>query len=186
MRPVLKGTALVVLFSNILSYSLSSQTINLNPGHSAVSLMYLQPLTAVVSLEQSPDLAAWRSVSPSTTVLTQTKADEVLRATLPITSTASKSFFRLQVENGWKVNLKWDASRSPGVAGYHLYYGFASGNYTHSVDVGNVLQTIASVPLTAEVCYLVVTAYDEIGLQSSPSSEIKVRLHPKKKRPRSG
>lgn len=43
-----------------------------------------------------------------------------------------------QVTYAADINLAWDASTSANVGGYKLYYGQTSGNYTSSVDVGNV------------------------------------------------
>jgi hypothetical protein len=66
--------------------------------------------------------------------------------------------------------LEWDPSYDPNVAGYRVYNGVESHNYTHFVDVG--LQT--SVPLTnlsaGITHYLAVTAYD-VNLIESPMSE---------------
>ncbi len=36
------------------------------------------------------------------------------------------------------VTLAWDANTQPGITGYKIYYGTASGNYTTTLDVGNV------------------------------------------------
>src|SRR4051794_40044012 len=123
MRRILAGTVFVSLSCFVSVPSAPAQVIDLKPNHSAVNLLYLQPLTALVSVEQSADLASWKSVSGAIAVLTQTKKDEVLRSTIPISALARKLFFRLRVENGWKVNLSWQASLSPGVTGYYLHYG---------------------------------------------------------------
>ena len=36
------------------------------------------------------------------------------------------------------VSLEWDANTEPELGGYELRYGTESGNYTSTVDVGNV------------------------------------------------
>src|SRR6516225_8610900 len=73
---------------------------------------------------------------------------------------------------GQSVTLGWNASASIDTAGYHLYYGGASGDYTNTLDVGDA--TIATVPdLTSGATYFfAVTAYDGIGLESAFSGEI--------------
>ncbi|HEY0548457.1 MAG TPA: fibronectin type III domain-containing protein [Verrucomicrobiae bacterium] len=68
--------------------------------------------------------------------------------------------------------LEWDPSLDPNVAGYRVYNGEESRNYTHVVDVG--LQT--GVPLTnlsaGITHYLAVTAYDVNQIESPLSDEI--------------
>ncbi|MBI3851827.1 MAG: fibronectin type III domain-containing protein [Verrucomicrobia bacterium] len=74
--------------------------------------------------------------------------------------------------SGAGVTLEWGPSPDPYVAGYALYYGTASGNYSQRLDVGN--QTTATVTnLTpGERYYFVVTAYNILGLESEPSNEV--------------
>ena len=45
----------------------------------------------------------------------------------------------LPVINAFAANVtfKWDANGEADLAGYKIYYGTSSGNYTNSVDVGN-------------------------------------------------
>ena len=68
--------------------------------------------------------------------------------------------------------LEWDASPEPNIAGYRVYSGESSRNYSHVVDVG--LET--SAPLTdlsaGETHYFAVTAYDQDQLESPFSDEI--------------
>jgi hypothetical protein len=72
----------------------------------------------------------------------------------------------------YPLTLHWDPSSSPGIAGYRVYYGTASGNYTTSVEVGNVTtDTVAG--LTGGVTYyFAVTAFDTDGDESDFSNEI--------------
>lgn len=67
--------------------------------------------------------------------------------------------------------LSWNANTDPAVAGYNLYYGTSSGNYTNKVNVGNV--TTATIPdLAAGVTYYFsATAYDAAGNESDFSNE---------------
>ncbi len=38
------------------------------------------------------------------------------------------------------VTLAWDANNEPDLAGYKLHFGTSSGNYSSTVDVGDILQ----------------------------------------------
>ena len=69
------------------------------------------------------------------------------------------------------VTATWNANPEPDIAGYKLSYGTSSGNYTTTVDVGNV--TSYSLPLvTGQTYYFVVQAYNTAGLVSAYSSEM--------------
>ncbi len=68
------------------------------------------------------------------------------------------------------VMLGWNADTAPGVAGYALYYGAASGQYTQKIDVGNTTTATLS-NLAAGIYYCVVTAYDGAHAESLPSNE---------------
>ena len=76
------------------------------------------------------------------------------------------------------VTLAWDANAETDIAGYRLYYGALSGQYTQMVDVGNV--TEATIPnLSAGFTYFfAVTAYDTSGLESLPSNEASLTIAP--------
>ncbi len=72
----------------------------------------------------------------------------------------------------YSVTLAWAASTSPGIAGYRVYYGTASGVYTNRVSLANVT-TDTVTGLAAGVTYFfVVTSYDTNALESPFSSEI--------------
>ena len=68
--------------------------------------------------------------------------------------------------------LEWDPNPEPTVAGYNVYIGTSSGNYTQVQDVG--LKTMY--PLTnldaAVTYYFAVTAYDTEHLESPFSDEV--------------
>jgi translation elongation factor EF-1beta len=69
------------------------------------------------------------------------------------------------------VSLAWDASDSPGVAGYNVYYGVASGNYTSFISAGNVLGCTVSNLATGVTYFFAATAYDANGSESDFSDE---------------
>jgi hypothetical protein len=71
-----------------------------------------------------------------------------------------------------QVMLAWEGGHDTNVAGYIVYYGYASGHYEGSVDVG--MQT-ASTLLDLEegqAYYFVVASYNGNGEESELSSEI--------------
>ena len=77
-----------------------------------------------------------------------------------------------------QVTLSWtpptqnsDGSPLTDLAGYNVYYGTSSGNYTSTINVGNVT-TYTFTTLAAGTYYLAVTAYDTSGNQSVYSGEV--------------
>jgi len=69
-----------------------------------------------------------------------------------------------------------DGSPLTDLAGYKIYYGTTSGNYTNSIDVGNVT-TYTVVNLTEGVTYFfVVSAYDTLGNESDYSNEVSKKI----------
>ena len=76
--------------------------------------------------------------------------------------------FAAQARAG-QATLAWDANTAPAVAGYMVYYGPGSGNYSGKADAG--LQTTYTVAalLDGQKYYYAVTAYDA-GRAESPFS----------------
>jgi hypothetical protein len=71
-----------------------------------------------------------------------------------------------------QVSLAWDANTDPAVAGYKLYYGYASRTYGTPVDVGKMSQyTLTSIE-EGKNTYFAVTAYDTTGNESAYSTEL--------------
>jgi hypothetical protein len=70
------------------------------------------------------------------------------------------------------VTLAWDPNTEPDLAGYVLYYGTNSGDYRHSIQVGNV--TLATVPGLSEgtTYFFAVTAVNQFGAESDFSDEV--------------
>ncbi len=76
------------------------------------------------------------------------------------------------------VSLTWDPPTTnedgtplTDLAGYKVYYGNASGNYTENIDVVNVL-TYTVKNLTDGTWYFAVTAYDTSDNESDYSNEV--------------
>ena len=68
------------------------------------------------------------------------------------------------------ANLAWDASPDPNVAGYKIYYGTSSRNYSNSMSVGMVT-SYNVIGLTPGTYYFSVTACDASGNESGFSNE---------------
>jgi hypothetical protein len=68
------------------------------------------------------------------------------------------------------VSLGWNPE--PSVAGYALYHGSASGNYSTRMDVGtNLIATVGGLT-EGQTDYFVVTAYNVAGVEGPPSPEV--------------
>jgi hypothetical protein len=70
------------------------------------------------------------------------------------------------------VTLAWNAVSAADLAGYILYYGYTSGNYSLSVDVGNTTTAALSGLDQGKMYYFVATAYDVDGTESAFSNEV--------------
>jgi len=68
------------------------------------------------------------------------------------------------------VALAWNISPGPGVTGYRVYYGAASGGYTNSVVVGNVTTGTVSGLAGGVTYFFAVAAYNASGLESDLSN----------------
>ena len=67
--------------------------------------------------------------------------------------------------------LAWDPSPDPTVVGYRVHYGNSSGNLPQTIDVGNATTATVS-NLTAGQYFFVVTSYNSLGLESTPSTVV--------------
>src|ERR1700677_573617 len=68
--------------------------------------------------------------------------------------------------------LDWNPSPGPAVAGYNLYYGLASRQYTSVVDVGTNAFTAPAGLSPGVTYYLAVKCYDTNGNESAFSNEL--------------
>lgn len=73
---------------------------------------------------------------------------------------------------GGTISLTWDSNTDPDLGGYKVYYGTASGAYSHSTDVGNAT-TFSLTGLTkGQTYFIVATAYDVSHNESGYSNEV--------------
>ena len=70
------------------------------------------------------------------------------------------------------VTLAWNQSTDPTVAGYNLYYGGASGNYTNTLSAGNATNITVSGLVEGITYYFAATTYNSSGVQSPFSNEV--------------
>lgn len=70
------------------------------------------------------------------------------------------------------INVSWNPNTEPDLAGYRLYVGEASGQYSAPVDVGNVTGHVMEItPQHGATYYFALTAYDTSGNESGYSAE---------------
>jgi chitinase len=70
------------------------------------------------------------------------------------------------------VTLAWDAVSDPDLAGYRLYYGYASGSYSVTLGVGKATTAALSGLDAGRTYYFAATAYDVYGDESDFSNEV--------------
>lgn len=75
-----------------------------------------------------------------------------------------------------QVTLQWDAVTHPQLAGYKVYYGYASGQYNTNVNVGNSTTAALSDLKSVQIYYFAVTAFDTSGQESAYSNEVSLDL----------
>ena len=74
------------------------------------------------------------------------------------------------------VTLEWDPNPEPDIAGYEIYYGFSSRNYSKMIDVGRYTScTIGDLELGVTY-YLAAKAYNTSGYRSDYSDEVRFTL----------
>jgi hypothetical protein len=69
------------------------------------------------------------------------------------------------------VSLGWNPNGS-GTAGYYLYSGSNSGNYTSKIDVGTNTSFTVTGLQEGQTRYFTVRAYNQAGVEGNPSAEI--------------
>ena len=75
------------------------------------------------------------------------------------------------------ITLAWDASVSPGVVGYNVYYGTESGQYDFVVEgIGSDLGVTIPELRLGGIYFFVATAFDEFGIESDYSNECRAKI----------
>ncbi len=71
------------------------------------------------------------------------------------------------------ITLAWDQNSDPDLAGYKLYLGNSSRNYTHTIDLGLTTQYTIRNLIDGTVYFFTLTAYNQKGFESSFSNEVR-------------
>jgi chitinase len=71
-----------------------------------------------------------------------------------------------------QVTLAWDANTELDLAGYKVHYGTASGSYTTSVDVHNIITYTVTGLTAGQKYYFAVTAYNASNNESGYSNQV--------------
>ena len=85
---------------------------------------------------------------------------------------AGASFGAVAPPSTYSVKLVWDRSPSLDVVGYRIYFGGESGNYSNSVEAGNLTSNSVSGLTGGSTYFFAVVAYNTSGAESAPSNEI--------------
>jgi hypothetical protein len=70
------------------------------------------------------------------------------------------------------VNLAWNPSTNPIVAGYNIYYGGASGVYTNKTSVGTATSVTIPNLVIGATYYFAATTYSAAGAESALSGAV--------------
>jgi hypothetical protein len=82
------------------------------------------------------------------------------------------SAFCFLLSNLPAVTLAWNALSDPGVAGYNVYYGGASGTYTNELNAGSATNITINGLLHGATYYFAATAYYANDIESLFSDEV--------------
>ncbi|HEY6012031.1 MAG TPA: fibronectin type III domain-containing protein [Nitrospirota bacterium] len=73
----------------------------------------------------------------------------------------------------WDVPTTYSDGSELVPAGYKIYYGTSSGNYTQVIDTGNTtVYSLSDLNLAPGTYYFTVTVYDSTGMESDLSNEV--------------
>lgn len=75
-----------------------------------------------------------------------------------------------------QVTLAWDSNTESDLAGYKVYYGATSRNYSMFIDVGKVNTYTVTGLTDGNTYYFAVTAYNTSNVESAYSSEVSNRI----------
>jgi fibronectin type 3 domain-containing protein len=77
-----------------------------------------------------------------------------------------------QLSGSSSLSVVWDQSPDTNAAGYNVYYGTTSEDYTNVIDAGNNTNLVISGVDPGATYYIAVTVYTESGKESGYSAEV--------------
>ena len=140
------------------------------------------PMRANVIPPGPQAVATWTSLGPGTSYSVLSSTDLLTWTSLTNTAATNVNLslggntmcvYRLLASDAppQSTTLAWKPSISAGVAGYNIYYGGATGNYTNRMDVGLATNGVVTNLLAAANYYFVTTAYTSSVMESDYSNE---------------
>ena len=75
-------------------------------------------------------------------------------------------------EGNRQISLIWDPNSEPDLAGYKIYFGYARGDYTYCLDVGNQTAYTVTGLASDRSYYFAATAYNQSGQESAHSNDV--------------
>ena len=85
--------------------------------------------------------------------------------------TSAALLFTCEAHASQSVNLAWDPNSEQNLAGYRVYYGTESSNYTQTMDASIPSATVTDLT-EGTTYYFAVTAYNTEGVESGYSNEV--------------
>jgi hypothetical protein len=73
--------------------------------------------------------------------------------------------------NGSSLEVRWEPNRASNIVGYEIYYGYASGDYGHTVYTTSTCDTLTGLVPNVK-CYIAVRAFDSEGNGSPMADEV--------------
>ncbi len=89
-----------------------------------------------------------------------------------VRSGSTSHVFQVVEVNSTQACLLWDPNTETDLAGYKIYYGYVSGSYEYSVDVGNQTTYTLTGLDPNKIYYIAATAYNLEGYESNFSNEV--------------
>ena len=91
-------------------------------------------------------------------------------------------YFLISINNVYaaQVTLGWDQNTEPDIAGYKIYYGNSSRNYTNSKDVKDKTATSCIITnlTVGQTYYFAATSYNSSLVESNYSAEVSYNSNP--------
>jgi fibronectin type 3 domain-containing protein len=127
---------------------------------------------AQVSVSVNPAGLATGTYTATMTIRTARGGRISVPVTLTVTSASSSP-----PNSSKRAILTRDPDTSANLAGYKVYVGTASGNYSSSLSVGNVTSYTASNLGVGNTYYFAVTAYNSSGVETGFSNEVSKSIY---------